>query len=71
MVFARKRAEELPAVELAYYDSVVHRFNHYTTKTPSLMRLLLAYLNSPTEWLETWVSRKQILDRCVFLNNEV
>ena len=20
--------------ELAYYDSVVHRFNHYTTRTP-------------------------------------
>ena len=22
--------------ELAYYDSVVHRFNHYTTRTPPL-----------------------------------
>ena len=23
--------------ELAYYDSAVHRFNHYTTKTPSVL----------------------------------
>ena len=23
--------------ELAYYDSAVHRFNHYTTRTPSLI----------------------------------
>ena len=22
--------------ELAYYDSAVHRFNHYTTRTPPL-----------------------------------
>ena len=24
--------------ELAYYDSAVHRFNHYTTRTPHLQR---------------------------------
>ena len=23
--------------ELAYYDSAVHRFNHYTTRTPKLL----------------------------------
>ena len=27
--------------ELAYYDSAVHRFNHYTTRTPPLLILSL------------------------------
>ena len=26
--------------ELAYYDSAVHRFNHYTTRTPSFSKRL-------------------------------
>ena len=25
--------------ELAYYDSAVHRFNHYTTKTPPVLKM--------------------------------
>ena len=34
--------------ELAYYDSVVHRFNHYTTRTPAKDRegLITAANNS-------------------------
>ena len=31
--------------ELAYYDSAVHRFNHYTTKTPLCIIMLWALLN--------------------------
>ena len=29
--------------ELAYYDSAVHRFNYYTTRTPPLPCLRLIY----------------------------
>ena len=32
--------------ELAYYDSAVHRFNHYTTRTPPLNSLILLTLVS-------------------------
>ena len=41
--------------ELAYYDSAVHRFNHYTTRTPQhllrwLCRVLLQTSPSLSEW---------------------
>ncbi len=29
--------------ELAYYDSEVHRFNHYTTRTPPYITRLIAF----------------------------
>ena len=32
--------------ELVYYDSAVHRFNHYTTRTPLSIRLNTFRLNS-------------------------
>ena len=28
--------------EIAYYDSIVHRFNHYTTRTPPSLSLSLS-----------------------------
>ena len=33
-IFARKRTIARLEYELAYYDSEVHRVNHYTTRTP-------------------------------------
>ncbi len=42
--------------ELAYYDSAVHRFNHYTTKTPALSKRIKALLNhNLLVWLVYWV----------------
>ncbi len=32
--------------ELAYYDSEVHRFNHYTTRTPPRQIFLFIILNT-------------------------
>ena len=34
--------------ELAYYDSAVHRFNHYTTRTPPLIPLIIFVLINRT-----------------------
>ena len=36
--------------ELAYYDSAVHRFNHYTTRTPPLFVLERNKWNHLTVW---------------------
>ena len=37
--------------ELAYYDSTVHRFNHYTTRTN----------NFQIDQLDSWMGTSQIL----------
>ena len=34
--------------ELAYYDSAVHRFNHYTTRTPLDNRVKQSNITAPT-----------------------
>ena len=44
--------------ELAYYDSAVHRFNHYTTRTPSMEGWLLEAqgVSLLAAWHEYWTS---------------
>ena len=37
--------------ELAYYDSVVHRFNHYTTRTPPRRNNTQTTKASQYDWL--------------------
>ena len=43
--------------ELAYYDSAVHRFNHYTTRTPPVNMCVSAYMYTfvcPPTSLRVW-----------------
>ena len=35
--------------ELAYYDSAVHRFNHYTTRTPPTIKIVHNYKSDLTD----------------------
>ena len=42
--------------ELAYYDSAVHRFNHYTTRTPlmSMVKIQSMYSKAPVWPKDKW-----------------
>ena len=42
--------------ELAYYDSAVHRFNHYTTRTPPNMKAMVGSLDGDTVFFDIVVS---------------
>ena len=51
--------------ELAYYDSAVHRFNHYTTRTPSSLEEGSRFLVSPRR--DQFGSTKCVKRNCVSL----
>ena len=50
--------------ELAYYDSAVHRFNHYTKTTPPLMAYVMYYISDhqpPTSYIDNLSSSAFVL----------
>ena len=40
--------------ELAYYDSAVHRFNHYATRTPTIAGGLRGFMTFPKVFVGKW-----------------
>ena len=43
--------------ELAYYDSAVHRFNHYTTRTPPVDACVSLWASPSSSSLQLWLNR--------------
>ena len=58
--------------ELAYYDSVVHRFNHYTTRTPH-PRYLLKNLFEDVFllWCWAWIAEDYTVMMLKFVNSAI
>ena len=55
--------------ELAYYDSAVHRFNHYTTRTPTLNFCLVSLFNGISTLFKLFNAKAILLEEQSYLTH--